>query len=256
MPWQISSPLVFKLLALPRPPRTCILMVQREFALRLIARPGDALYSRLSVNVQFFARVSHVMKFSRKNFTPPPQVDSSVVRIEPKPDRPAVSWDEWDGMLRICFVRKNKTLRASWTASKVRALVESNWITWASTFPEQVAERDVAALSNEQVQTGAGEPMDVDPAGLEDGEDVQMADVGDEDDGVLSKRRGGALNRPSIVSIGSVRAPRAVVSRLVLRKIDRILDSTGLGKSRASKCDENDFLRLLYACNAEGIHFS
>jgi 18S rRNA (adenine1779-N6/adenine1780-N6)-dimethyltransferase len=48
-PYQISSPLVFKLLALPNPPRTSILMFQREFALRLTARPGDALYCRLSV---------------------------------------------------------------------------------------------------------------------------------------------------------------------------------------------------------------
>jgi 18S rRNA (adenine1779-N6/adenine1780-N6)-dimethyltransferase len=37
-------------------------MFQREFALRLVARPGDALYCRLSVNVQMWAHVSHVMK--------------------------------------------------------------------------------------------------------------------------------------------------------------------------------------------------
>jgi 18S rRNA (adenine1779-N6/adenine1780-N6)-dimethyltransferase len=61
-PYQISSRLLFKLLSLANPPRTSILMVQREFALRLLARPGDALYSRLSVNAQFFARISHVMK--------------------------------------------------------------------------------------------------------------------------------------------------------------------------------------------------
>jgi 18S rRNA (adenine1779-N6/adenine1780-N6)-dimethyltransferase len=63
-PYQISSPLVFKLLAMPRPPRVSVyvfshaivegeanddrLMVQREFAQRLIARPGDAMYSECS----------------------------------------------------------------------------------------------------------------------------------------------------------------------------------------------------------------
>jgi 18S rRNA (adenine1779-N6/adenine1780-N6)-dimethyltransferase len=101
-PWQISSPLVFKLLALPNPPRTSILMFQREFALRLTARPGDPLYCRLSVNAQFFAKITHVMKVGKNNFKPPPQVESSVVRIEPKmgSERPGVSWDEWDGMLR------------------------------------------------------------------------------------------------------------------------------------------------------------
>jgi 18S rRNA (adenine1779-N6/adenine1780-N6)-dimethyltransferase len=37
-------------------------MFQREFALRLVARPGDELYCRLSVNVQMWAHVAHVMK--------------------------------------------------------------------------------------------------------------------------------------------------------------------------------------------------
>ncbi|TVY69008.1 Dimethyladenosine transferase, partial [Lachnellula suecica] len=129
-PYQISSPLVFKLLAMPNPPRTSILMFQREFALRLTARPGDPLYCRLSVNAQLWARITHVMKVGKNNFRPPPQVESSVVRIEPKTgsERPGVSWDEWDGMLRVCFVRGNRTMRASWLGSKeVLGMVERNY---------------------------------------------------------------------------------------------------------------------------------
>lgn len=61
-PYQISSPLVFKLLAMPNPPRTCVLMFQREFAMRLTARPNDPLYCRLSVNAQFWARKSTFIK--------------------------------------------------------------------------------------------------------------------------------------------------------------------------------------------------
>lgn len=89
-PYQISSPLIFKILALPNPPRTSVLMFQREFAMRLTAHPGDSLFSRLSVNAQFWARCTHIMKVGRHNFRPPPQVESSVVRIEPKlgKDRP------------------------------------------------------------------------------------------------------------------------------------------------------------------------
>ena len=49
-PYQISSPLTFKLLATSPSPRVCILMFQREFAMRLIAKPGDKLYGRLSGN--------------------------------------------------------------------------------------------------------------------------------------------------------------------------------------------------------------
>ena len=57
---KISSPLTFKLLALSPAPRVCILMFQREFALRLFAKPGDRLYSRLSVNAQMWAKIDHV----------------------------------------------------------------------------------------------------------------------------------------------------------------------------------------------------
>lgn len=126
-PYQISSPLVFKLLNMPRPPRVSILMFQREFALRLLARPGETLYCRLSVNVQMWARVTHVMKVGRNNFRPPPQVESSVVRIEVKSPRPSVNFDEWDGLLRICFVRKNRTIAAGFKSSTVMGILEKNY---------------------------------------------------------------------------------------------------------------------------------
>jgi 18S rRNA (adenine1779-N6/adenine1780-N6)-dimethyltransferase len=68
-------------------------MFQREFALRLVAKPGDALYCRLSVNVQLLANVDHIMKVGKNNFRPPPKVESSVVRIEPKNPPPSVPFE-------------------------------------------------------------------------------------------------------------------------------------------------------------------
>ncbi|XP_037758815.2 probable dimethyladenosine transferase isoform X5 [Chelonia mydas] len=92
LPYQISSPFVFKLL-LHRPFFRCaILMFQREFALRLVAKPGNKLYCRLSINTQLLARVDHLMKVGRNNFKPPPKVESSVVRIEPKNPPPPINF--------------------------------------------------------------------------------------------------------------------------------------------------------------------
>ena len=68
-------------------------MFQREFALRLVAKPGDPLYCRLSVNVQLLAKVEHIMKVGRNNFRPPPKVESSVVRIEPRNPPPPISFE-------------------------------------------------------------------------------------------------------------------------------------------------------------------
>ena len=73
-----------------------------------MAKPGSELYCRLSVNVQLLAKVDHLMKVSKNNFRPPPKVESSVVRIEPKNPPPPINYIEWDGLLRICFMRKNK----------------------------------------------------------------------------------------------------------------------------------------------------
>jgi 18S rRNA (adenine1779-N6/adenine1780-N6)-dimethyltransferase len=62
IPYQISSPLVFKLL-LHRPFFRCaVIMVQLEFAQRLVARPGDKLYCRLSINTQLLSKVNMIMK--------------------------------------------------------------------------------------------------------------------------------------------------------------------------------------------------
>ncbi|XP_064606970.1 probable dimethyladenosine transferase [Liolophura sinensis] len=127
LPYQISSPFVFKLL-LHRPFFRCaILMFQREFAQRLVAKPGDKLYCRLSVNTQLLARVDHLMKVGKNNFRPPPKVESSVVRIEPRNPPPAINFQEWDGLLRICFARKNKTIGAAFKFSSVLDLLEKNY---------------------------------------------------------------------------------------------------------------------------------
>lgn len=224
---------------MPNPPRTSILMFQREFALRLTARPGDALYCRLSVNAQFWAKITHVMKVGRNNFKPPPQVESSVVRIEPKTgkDRPSVSWSEWDGLLRVCFVRKNKTLRASWLGTKeVLAMVERNYRTWCAI--------NGVSVDDGPAEQGAGEAdVVMDDADAMDHDADGAPDFFKEAAGAAPKTKG--------------RPHKTKVAELVREKIRRVLeDVTQLADQRSGKCDENDFLRLLSAFNEEGIHFS
>ncbi|KAI1288395.1 putative dimethyladenosine transferase [Halotydeus destructor] len=132
LPYQISSPFVFKLL-LHRPFFKCaLLMFQREFAQRLVAKPGDKLYSRLSVNTQLLARVDMVMKVGKNNFRPPPKVESAVVRLEPRNPPPPINFNEWDGLLRICFLRKNKTLGAAFKQSCALEILKKNYLVHCS----------------------------------------------------------------------------------------------------------------------------
>ncbi|XP_071851515.1 dimethyladenosine transferase-like [Apostichopus japonicus] len=127
LPYQISSPFVFKLL-LHRPFFRCaVLMFQQEFAQRMVAKPGDKLYCRLSINTQLLAKVNHLMKVGKNNFKPPPKVESSVVRIEPLNPPPPINFQEWDGLVRIAFVRKNKTLGAAFKAKPVIEMLDKNY---------------------------------------------------------------------------------------------------------------------------------
>nr|GEZ70354.1 ribosomal RNA small subunit methyltransferase [Tanacetum cinerariifolium] len=129
IPYQISSPLTFKLLNHRPLFRCAVIMFQREFAMRLVAQPRDSQYCRLSVNTQLLARVSHLLKVGKNNFRPPPKVDSSVVRIEPRKPAPVVNFKEWDGLVRMCFTRKNKTLGAIFKQKRVLSILEKNYKT-------------------------------------------------------------------------------------------------------------------------------
>jgi len=168
LPYQISSPLVFKLL-LHRPMFRCaLLMFQREFAERLIAKPGNKLYCRLSVNTQLLAKVDHVLKVGKNNFRPPPKVESSVVRIEPKNPPPPINFREWDGLVRIAFLRKNKTMSAAFKNTAVTTLIEKNYRVFASLnnieIPENfnVKEKIESILVDNELHQMRARTMDMD----------------------------------------------------------------------------------------------
>lgn len=135
---------MFKLLSHRPVIRCAVLMFQREFALRLCAAPGSKLWCRLSANVQMYSRVDHVMKVGKGNFRPPPQVESSVVRIRPHDPPPAVKFEEFDGLNRIVFARMHKTLRACFKAKGVKELVDKNYRTWCA-MNERMIEDDFDA---------------------------------------------------------------------------------------------------------------
>lgn len=238
---------------------------QREFALRLTARPGDPLYNRLSVNAQFFSKITHIMKVGRQNFRPPPQVESSVVRIEPKlgKDRPAVSWAEFDGLLRIVFSRKNKTVRASFGTKEVLALVERNYRTWCALNNVTVDESVVEGGGNAEDDV---EDMDLDDGAAaivaaeegEEEEDGGMDVDNDDDDDDLPAffKEQAAADKANQIAKTPSRRKKTKVAELVRAKIAKVLESTGVADQRAGKLDENAFLKLLYAFNKENIHFA
>lgn len=225
---------------------------------------------RLSVNAQFHAICSHILKVGKNNFSPPPQVESSVVKIEPRPDRPDISWEELDGMLRICFNRKNKTLRSSFFVKQVRELIERNWVTWASMFPDQVRKEDTdflqgiggAELSVPDVsmEIDGEEDENNQTLQLEGDDEDMMQDMQDMIFGTSSASEKTTKTAPKLsgktISINGISVDRGRLVQLIQIKIQRALDKFGLSDKRSQKCDETAFLQLLHAFNQEGIRFS
>jgi 16S rRNA (adenine1518-N6/adenine1519-N6)-dimethyltransferase len=110
LPYSISSDVTFKLLGYHF--KFAILMYQREFALRMAAAVGTPDYSRLSVTVQHFADVQILFTVPRGAFMPPPEVESAVVKLTPRPPRYSVEDEQlFMRLVTAAFAGRRKRLR-------------------------------------------------------------------------------------------------------------------------------------------------
>jgi len=114
LPYNISSPLLFRLLDAGEALGPWAFLLQREVANRLTASPGNRTYGALSVHVGLQRRVSLALQVHRSAFLPPPRVDSAVARFAPlaAPLRPA-SPDARRRLARLvddAFATRRKTL--------------------------------------------------------------------------------------------------------------------------------------------------
>jgi 16S rRNA (adenine1518-N6/adenine1519-N6)-dimethyltransferase len=109
LPYGISSPVAFRLLARGRP---LVLTFQREFAERMAAEPGTGEYGRLSVAAGHYAGVEIVEHVPPEAFDPRPRVESAVVRTRPRdPDYDVPDDDFFLRFLKAVFTQRRKTMR-------------------------------------------------------------------------------------------------------------------------------------------------
>jgi 16S rRNA (adenine1518-N6/adenine1519-N6)-dimethyltransferase len=102
-------------------------MLQKEVVDRMGAEPGSKVYGRLSVMLQAYCRVTPLFNVPPGAFTPPPKVDSAVVRMVPRPAGEAGVRDArvFERVVREAFGQRRKTLRNALSASADAALIES-----------------------------------------------------------------------------------------------------------------------------------
>ena len=111
LPYNISSPILFHLLASVEHVRDQHFMLQKEVVERMAAGPGGKEYGRLSVMLQWRYEIESVLDVPPQAFDPPPRVDSAVVRMQPRSDAPAVDAALLGELVRVAFSQRRKLLR-------------------------------------------------------------------------------------------------------------------------------------------------
>jgi 16S rRNA (adenine1518-N6/adenine1519-N6)-dimethyltransferase len=111
LPYQITSPLLFKLIEEKAAISRAVLMMQQEVGDRLLSSPGTKDYGILSVLIQYHFALERLFSLGPGNFYPPPQVDSVVLRLTPRQASPPAR-DEalFSRVVKAAFAHRRKTL--------------------------------------------------------------------------------------------------------------------------------------------------
>lgn len=149
LPYNISTPLLFHLLDQAGCIKDMLFMLQKEVVERLRAVPGGKDYGRLSVMIQYRCAVEKLFDVAPGAFTPPPKVDSAVVRLVPHATPPVAVDDpaRFALLVRAAFASRRKTLR-----NNMRGLLSAEDMLALGIDPGRRAETlslaEFAALSN------------------------------------------------------------------------------------------------------------
>ncbi len=130
IPYNITGPILEKLLGTIVEPATqafdsIVLLVQKEVAERLYANPGSRAFGALSVRVQYLAECEFICDVPSTAFSPPPKVDSAVVRLLPRRLEPQANEPKHlETLVKLGFSSKRKMLR-----NNLKSLVERDRLT-------------------------------------------------------------------------------------------------------------------------------
>ena len=162
IPYYITGPILEKLLGSfaapnPQPFESIVLLLQREVADRLCARPRSKAFGALSVKVQYLADCELICPVPASAFHPPPKVESAVVRLHPRLISPAATNPHClDQLVKLGFASKRKMLRNNLPTvidrDRLLSLLEALSIN-PQVRAEDLSVRQWVALSNKMQET-------------------------------------------------------------------------------------------------------
>ena len=113
LPYYITTPILMKLLQDKLPITSLTVMIQKEVAERMAAKPNSKAYGSLSIAVQYYTKAEVVMTVPKSVFMPQPNVDSSILRLTMRENPPVYVEDEgyFFSIIKASFAQRRKTLR-------------------------------------------------------------------------------------------------------------------------------------------------
>lgn len=112
LPYYVTTPIIMKLLEERLPLSNIVVMIQKEVAERMVAKPGGKEYGSLSIAVQFYCEASIVGIVPNSVFIPQPKVDSAVIRLSRR-NKPPVQVNNEDFFFKViqsAFAQRRKTI--------------------------------------------------------------------------------------------------------------------------------------------------
>jgi 16S rRNA (adenine1518-N6/adenine1519-N6)-dimethyltransferase len=145
LPYHIASQLMFRVLEAGAVVHHAVVMIQKEMAARIVAKPGTKDYGALGVMIRTYADVTTVLKVSAGSFVPPPKIDSTVIKIVPlaEPRTPIADPAHYSKVVHAAFGQRRKTLR-----NALRAV-----------WPDDAVDRALAATAIDGIRRG--ETLDI-----------------------------------------------------------------------------------------------
>ncbi len=157
LPYNISTPLIFHLLAQADVVQDMHFMLQKEVVQRMAAVPGDNNYGRLGIMTQYFCRVQPLFEVGSGAFRPAPKVDSAIVRLVPHRTLPHPAKDlaTLQAVVRTAFNARRKTLRKALGGMVSVAQLQNLGIN-DGLRPENLALTDYVAIADLLVEEKGG----------------------------------------------------------------------------------------------------
>ncbi len=150
IPYNITTPLLFKLLEYKAKLHSMTLLMQKEVAQRIVAKSGSKEYGVLSLTTQLYTKPSLKFIVSKKSFSPPPKIDSAVVhfRVSAKPSFPVKDPALFLNLVKTAFGQRRKTIKNS--LKSFNGLTESLDMTSIdpSSRPEELSMQDFIRLTD------------------------------------------------------------------------------------------------------------